>query len=251
MRLRVATYNIHKGVINDVTRLRRQASVHELRNRLHDLGADVIFLQEVQGQNDRHAKRFVDQWPPESQEQFLALPPTLQNPFEHAYGQNACYLHGHHGNALLSRFPILSRENRDFSDHVLERRGVLHCAIEIANHKVHCFVIHFGLLARSRLRQTDALIEWIESEVPERSPLLIAGDFNDWRDVLTRRLASRLHVHEVLNGARTYPARAPWLKMDRIYVRGFRIRDAAVMRGVAWARLSDHSPLLADLEFGH
>jgi endonuclease/exonuclease/phosphatase family metal-dependent hydrolase len=251
MRLRVATYNIHKGVMNDVARLRRQACIHELRNRLHDLGADVIFLQEVQGQNDRHARRFVDQWPAEPQCQFLAVHPGMQSMFDFVYGQNACYLHGHHGNALLSRFPIVSHENRDFSDHVLERRGVLHCKVEIAHQTVHCFVIHFGLLAKSRLRQTDALIEWIEHEVPERAPLLIAGDFNDWRDVLTRRLASRLDVHEVLNGARTFPARAPWLKMDRIYVRGFRIRDAVVMRGPVWAKLSDHAPVLADLEFHH
>ena len=128
MKLRVATYNIHKGVINDLVRMRKQASVHELRNRLHDLDADVIFLQEVQGQNDRHAKRFAH-WPPEPQDQFLALHPTLKSTLECAYGQNACYLHGHHGNALLSRYAIVSRENRDFSDHVLERRGVLHLSL--------------------------------------------------------------------------------------------------------------------------
>lgn len=250
MRIRVATYNIHKGVVNDIVRFRRQASVHELRQRVHSLEADIIFLQEVQGQNVRHARRF-DHWPAEPQDQFLAHNPALKNTFEAAYGQNASYLHGHHGNALLSRFPILSRENRDFSDHVLEKRGVLHCMLRVNGRNIHCFVVHFGLFARSRERQAEALVEWIDRVVPHTSPLLIAGDFNDWRDVLTRRLASRLHVHEVLNGARTYPARAPWLKMDRIYVRGFRIRDAAVMRGVAWARLSDHSPLLADLEFGH
>jgi endonuclease/exonuclease/phosphatase family metal-dependent hydrolase len=50
-----------------------------------------------------------------------------------------------------------------------------------------------------------------------------------------------------MGGARTFPALVPWLKMDRIYQRGFDLRSADVLRGPAWARLSDHAPLVADL----
>jgi len=46
---------------------------------------------------------------------------------------------------------------------------------------------------------------------------------------------------------RTFPALVPWLRMDRIYLRGFEVTQAKVLRGPEWARLSDHSPLLADL----
>ena len=244
--LRVATYNIHKGVIRDLFGLKRVASVHALRNRLHELSADLIFLQEVQGKNDRSAARF-EQWPGESQEEYLARSLGLKHTFESAYGRNASYLHGHHGNALLSRFPILRRENRDFSDHALEKRGVLHCVVRIGRRNVHCFVIHFGLFARSRERQAEALIEWINREVPQRAPLLIAGDFNDWRDRLSRRLIDSVGVTEVMGGARTFPALVPWLRMDRIYQRGFRVHRADVLKGPEWARLSDHAPLVADL----
>ncbi len=244
--LRVATYNIHKGVIRDLFGLKRVASVHALRNRLHELSADLIFLQEVQGKNDRSAARF-EQWPGESQEEYLARSPSLKHTFESAYGRNASYLHGHHGNALLSRFPILRRENRDFSDHALEKRGVLHCVVRIGRRNVHCFVIHFGLFARSRERQADALIDWISREVPQRAPLLIAGDFNDWRDRLSHRLIDSVGVAEVMGGARTFPALVPWLRMDRIYQRGFRVHRADVLKGPEWARLSDHAPLVADL----
>jgi endonuclease/exonuclease/phosphatase family metal-dependent hydrolase len=244
--LRVATYNIHKGVIRDLFGLKRVASVHALRNRLHELSADLIFLQEVQGKNDRSAARF-EQWPGESQEEYLARSPSLKHTFESAYGRNASYLHGHHGNALLSRFPILRRENRDFSDHALEKRGVLHCVVRIGRRNVHCFVIHFGLFARSRERQADALIDWISREVPQRAPLLIAGDFNDWRDRLSHRLIDSVGVTEVMGGARTFPALVPWLRMDRIYQRGFRVHRADVLKGPEWARLSDHAPLVADL----
>ena len=244
--LRIATYNIHKGVIRDLFGLRRVASVHALRTRLHELDADLIFLQEVQGKNDRHALRF-EQWPGEPQEQFLARAPSLRHTFETAYGRNATYLHGHHGNALLSRYPIVRRENRDFSDHALEKRGVLHCVVQVGQRDVHCFVIHFGLLAKSRDRQADALVDWILREVPAEAPLLIAGDFNDWRDRLTRRLVEALRVSEVMGSARTFPALVPWLRMDRIYHRGFELCGADVLRGPAWARLSDHAPLVADL----
>jgi len=282
--LRVATYNIHKGVVRDLFGLRRVPRIHELRARLHDLQADLVFLQEVQGRHERNAQRF-DQWPVEPQDQFLARSPTLKHSFEVAYGQNATYLHGHHGNALLSRFPIVGLENRDVSDHALEKRGILHCVVTLQGRKAHCFVVHFGLFARSRERQAQVLIDWIDREVAPDAPLIIAGDFNDWRNQLSERFAERLGVQEVFDvarprgvtervahfvrdrqlpagqdgqaetarlprmvrTARTYPALVPWLRMDRIYTRGFRISAAKVLRGPEWAQLSDHSPLVADL----
>jgi endonuclease/exonuclease/phosphatase family metal-dependent hydrolase len=287
MKIRIATYNIHKGVVRDLFGLRRVPRIHELRTRLHDLQADLVFLQEVQGRNERNANRF-DEWPAEPQDQFLAHSPRLRQAFESAYGPNANYLHGHHGNALLSRFPILSRDNRDVSDHALESRGVLHCVVQPGAREVHCFVVHFGLLAKSRERQAQALIDWIEREVPVDAPLIIAGDFNDWRNRLSRALCDRLHVQEVFDAAsqdrrlsqrvqrfvrdrladrsdetatslrvprmvravrtaRTYPALVPWLRMDRIYTRGFEVTSARVLRGSGWSQLSDHSPLVSDV----
>ena len=285
MKLRVATYNIHKGVVRDLFGLRRVPRIHELRGRLHELDADLVFLQEVQGRHERHAQKF-EQWPVEPQEQFLAKSPGLRHTFETAYGRNANYLHGHHGNALLSRFPILHRDNRDVSDHALEKRGILHCVVQVGNRHVHCFVVHFGLLARSRERQSEVLMQWIEREVPSDTPLIIGGDFNDWRNQLSEEICDRLRVREVFDvmrprrpmsqrvarfvrdrlfddgaepvrpgkriarivrSARTYPALVPWLRMDRIYTRGFEVREARVLRGTEWAKLSDHSPLVADL----
>lgn len=284
MRLRVATYNIHKGVLRELFGLRRVPSIHELRHRLHQLEADLILLQEVQGEHKRHAGRF-EHWPAEPQDQFLARSPGVRQSFETAYGANAHYLHGHHGNALLSRFPILERTHRDFSDHALEKRGVLHCVVDLGASPLHCFVVHFGLLARSRERQLEALIDWISRSVPEHAPLIIGGDFNDWRNQLSRRLCNDLGLVEAFDAcrapprgepvarslrdrlarlgedfepgtgavlrrvrsARTFPALVPWLRMDRIYLRGFRVENARVPRGAAWARLSDHSPVIADL----
>jgi endonuclease/exonuclease/phosphatase family metal-dependent hydrolase len=60
-----------------------------------------------------------------------------------------------------------------------------------------------------------------------------------------------LRLPRRVRSARTFPALVPWLRMDRIYLRGFAVRDARVPRGPGWARLSDHSPVIADLERGH
>ncbi|MEO6146709.1 MAG: EEP domain-containing protein, partial [Sulfuriferula sp.] len=43
--LRVASYNIHKGF----SHFNRRMVIHELRERLRALSADIVFLQEVQG----------------------------------------------------------------------------------------------------------------------------------------------------------------------------------------------------------
>ena len=217
-RLRVATYNIHKGVLRDLFGLRRNSRIHELRARMHDLSADLIFLQEVQGLHERHARRF-EHWPAEPQHEFLSQGPGVRHAFESAYGANAHYLHGHHGNALLSRFPILHRDNRDFSDHALEKRGVLHCVVDVGGTAVHCFVVHFGLLARSRTRQLEALIDWVRRAVPHDAPLLIGGDFNDWRNQLSRRLYDAVGVIEAFDALQPEFARtqkAFWFVRDRL-----------------------------------
>ena len=96
MKFSVATYNIHKGF----SHLTRRMVIHELKEKLHGLSADLLFLQEVQGVNHRHAGRYRD-WPGKPQHEFIA--DTMWR--EVAYGRNATYRHGHHGNALLSRYP--------------------------------------------------------------------------------------------------------------------------------------------------
>jgi endonuclease/exonuclease/phosphatase family metal-dependent hydrolase len=85
-RFTVATYNIHKGF----SQLARRVVIHELRERLHGLAADILFLQEVLHTNDRHANRYRD-WPRRPQHEFIAG--EFWN--EVAYGRNAVYPHGH------------------------------------------------------------------------------------------------------------------------------------------------------------
>ncbi|SRR6266581_3685672 len=243
LRLKITTYNIHKGF----SQFNRRMVIHELRDRLRQLGADIVFLQEVQGMHLGHAEERAD-WPDIPQHQFLA-----ENVWANtAYGRNVMYDHGHHGNAILSRHAILSAHNQDVTHLRFERRGLLHCAIEVEGLAlpVHCACVHLSLFGRSRRRQMASLAERIEDIVPPTAPLIIAGDFNDWRNRAHDLLVERLGVTEVFGDIssgghppRSFPSGLPMFRLDRIYVRGFGIEGCEVHYGAPWSRISDHAAL--------
>lgn len=248
----IATWNIHKGFSN----FNRHLMVHELRDRLRALNADIVFLQEVQGLHIKHEARH-EHWPTEPQHEFLAAD-VWHN---HAYGKNVVYDHGHHGNAILSRFAIAHEHNQDITHLRFERRGLLHCAIALPQlaQPLHCVCVHLSLFARSRRWQLNELADYISGVTPPTAPLLIAGDFNDWRNHAGDILAQRLGLHEVfthsnLHGitkvarpSRSYPAALPLFRLDRIYQRGLTIINAQRHSGPPWSEISDHAALSATL----
>ena len=248
-KLQVVTYNIHKGF----SQFNQHMMVHELREQLRALAPDIVFLQEVQGMHSRHAEN-IDNWPSRAQHDFLAEDVWQSS----AYGRNVIYDHGHHGNAILARFPIEHTHNQDVTHMRFERRGILHCAIQVPGlpKALHCVCTHLSLFARSRRRQLDALAGYLEDITDPDSPLIIAGDFNDWRNEADTLLAKRLGLCEAFGGisgssgspGRSYPAKLPVLRLDRIYVRGFSIERAEIHFGDPWSKISDHAALSATLQ---
>ncbi|NHZ88338.1 endonuclease [Massilia sp. CCM 8733] len=268
MKIRVATYNIHKGVSS----IRSTPRVLALKKAIAQFDAEVVFLQEVQGKHDRNSAKFGDEsrghrhWPERAQHEYFA-----GDSHHSAYGMNAVYDHGHHGNALLSAYPIGGTHNHDVSDHAYEQRGILHCILDTPKCQVHCYVVHLGLFESGRGRQTQALIDCVKASAPNGEPVIIAGDFNDWRNTLSDKLRNELGVVEVFDElgarsrlgdlvrsfsgrekavtpARTFPAALPFFRLDRIYVRGFKVDAAEVLHGTLWAKLSDHAPIVANLK---
>ncbi len=244
--VRVTTYNIHKGF----SQFNRRMVIHELREGLRQLDSDVVFLQEVQGMHLVHAEQHED-WPDAPQHEFLA-----ENVWDNtAYGRNVAYDHGHHGNAILSRFPIMDAHNQDVTHLRFERRGLLHCALEVPQltAPLHCVCVHLSLFGRSRRRQMASLADRLEEIVPGDAPLIIAGDFNDWRNRAHNLLAERLDLTEVFGGIsgggppRSFPSGLPLFRLDRIYVRGFRVERSEVHHGWPWSKISDHAALSAQL----
>ena len=245
-KIRIATFNIHKGFSHFNARF----SLHGQRDLLRKLNADVIFLQEVQDTHIHHSKRFLAAGLVGGQVEFLA--DAVWPAF--AYGKNSAYPAGHHGNAILSKFNISKNNNVDISAHSTEQRGMLHCEIEIPNWDLplHAICLHLGLFAHWRHQQLKIVADYIKQHVPSDAPLIIAGDFNDWSSRAGTKFAAQLHLKEVFEhhagkSARSFPAWLPLLQLDRIYVRGFQIKHAETHAGTKLIKLSDHAILTATL----
>ncbi|HVL76223.1 MAG TPA: endonuclease/exonuclease/phosphatase family protein [Noviherbaspirillum sp.] len=243
---KVLTVNTHKGF----TALNRRFVLHELREAVRTVGADIVFLQEVLGKHVAHQMRFAN-WPDAPQYEFLAesIWPS------YAYGCNAVYPHGHHGNALLSKWPILRHQNHDISASDPEKRGLLHCVLHAPDSGVHLHAIcvHLALWDKHRRPQTALLCDLLATEVPSDAPLIVAGDFNDWRLRAHAQLVREAKLREVFveafgEPARTFPARWPLLRNDRIYVRNANAHAPMVLPRRPWTHLSDHTPLAAEID---
>ena len=220
----------------------RRLEIYNLGLAIEQLDADIVCLQEVRKVHRREEKYF-KHWPELPQAEFLAPPG-----YEAIYKTNAFTRHGEHGNALLSRWPVVSHRHEDISDHRFEQRGLLHVEIQVAEKRVHAIVVHLGLIPASRVRQVQQLHQYIEREVPAGSPLLVAGDFNDWGS----RISNMMHAQNLLEWPAgkhfTYPARLPIVQLDHVYAKGLKPLGQMVPHGKIWGRMSDHLPLLAQFD---
>lgn len=241
----ITTYNMHKGM----SALNRFVQVDSMAEAIRSLRSDIVFLQEVQGENLRRR---------------LKLPAFPQDPhydiisnlldYNSSYGKNAVYKQKHHGNAILSHLPINTRHNLNITVNKLERRGVLHCEIQPEGwpFPIVCLCAHLNLLETDRVKQYTAIFEYITTYVPPQSPLILAGDFNDWRHKSCLNIGRILGLTEVFvdyfgSRPKTFPARMPFLSLDRIYTRNLETIEAKIHRGAPWQNLSDHLPLSAVL----
>ena len=237
--LRVATYNIHKGVQG--LGPSRRLEIHNLGHAVEQFDADIVCLQEVRRHHRKLEKSFT-RWPELDQAGYLS-----PEGYESAYRTNAVTKHGEHGNALLSRWPVLDVKHSDVSDHRFEQRGLLHTQLLVEGQDLHVIVVHLGLIHAGRERQIQSLGRYVAQEVPESAPLIVAGDFNDWGAKLLKPMRDMDFLTFDSMRLPTYPSRLPLLHLDRIFVRGLTPISAQVPQGRAWARMSDHLPLIAEL----
>lgn len=230
--VRLLSYNIHGAVGSD-----GRYAPERLAGQLTAAKADVIALQEVV-HRAAGGRDLLD---------FLAarlgmhpIPgPTLIGP------------HGVYGNALLLPDACATIERHDLSQPAREPRGL------VAAHLVHrgrpfsVLNTHLGLRHRERGRQVARLAEIVDSrdDSPDGAVTVLVGDFNDWRP---RRLDTLKPLRERFRdefAPPTYPARRPWLALDRAFLRGpYRAWRGAVWRESGTLRASDHLPLLLEID---
>lgn len=246
MKLKVLSYNIHKGY--DWTN--QKYFLEDMRNMINTSGSDLVFLQEVVGQNTKYQEKgLVD-----SQFEYLA-----DSSWSHfSYARNAVYDHGHHGNLILSRYPIESWENVNISTNRFEKRGMLICKIRIpglSQRYLHAICTHLDLLHFGRKNQYQQIRDKInEIDSDQVTPLILAGDFNDWNqksDIVFEHQLNMKEAYKNRNGhfAKTFPAGWPILPLDRIYVRQAQVLDSKILaRAKHQDHFSDHLPLYCELE---
>ena len=240
--IRVATYNIHKGVqgLGPAKRL----EIHDLALAIEQLDADFICLQEVRAGNRKEARRFPD-WPEQPQADFLA-----PLGYQAVYSTNAVTKHGEHGNALLTRWPVIAQHHEDMSDHRFEQRGLLHVEVLVHDRPLHVIVVHLGLIAASRVRQVAQLQRYVQRVIAPQAPVLVAGDFNDW-GVQIRAMMAGMRMKTLPRHVKrpTFPSRLPVVQLDHIYCRGLKPCALQVPQGKVWVRMSDHLPLIGDFSW--
>jgi len=246
LKLRVLTLNLHKGF----STLNGRFVLDQMRKAIRSVDADIVFLQEVHGEQPDHRKlHSISER--ESQVEYLADEIWPQ----FSYGRNSVTSRGDHGNAILSKFKIRETHNTDLSLSPLEKRGLLYCKIQLEEKEdapsMHLFTAHLNLLATQRRMQWNIIEQKLESLEGESAPLIFAGDLNDWSLKLHREIESRTQLREAFASKhkrmpKTFPSGLPIMPLDRIYSKGLETTSAEVLRGRPWSQLSDHLPLIAE-----
>ncbi len=240
MKLTFLSYNVHK-CIGGLDRRYRPERVTET---IAHFAPDFVLLQEV----DEGAKRSLFHRQVDLLGEGLGLRHRTWFP-NHHLKNGGCY-----GNAILSKFPLFDTSNIDLTIAGRKARSVLHGRFRVRTGRhlrtVHVFNLHLGLLERDRREQLRRFLDAHPfAGLHERTPVIVAGDFNDvWGS-----LGPELLVPAGFRGGdrpiRTFPAYAPVRALDGIYVRGD-VRLTAVRPGrTRLSRLaSDHLPLVAELD---
>ncbi len=244
MKFNLFSHNIHKG-FNTFGRF----TLPVLRRRLRQLNPDILCLQEVQGEHRGKAQKH-KAWPTEDQVSFLAA----EHWPAHVYVDNARYQHGHHGNGIISRYAIEHWDNINVSSRPHASRSLLHSRIRLSETQyVHVICVHLGLFELEREEQFETLVSRVKSHIRFDQPIIIAGDFNDWRKRAGDHLSEVLDLREAFSEihgqhAKTFPVFRPALSVDRIYYRNLQLLNCEVLDYKPWGILSDHLPLLAEFQ---
>ena len=109
---------------------------------------------------------------------------------------------------------------------------------------------HLGLAEKERHWQANHLLTHHLFREADGLPVLVAGDFNDWRNTLAAGPFARhgfAHVTHPVSRFRSFPAYFPMGSLDKAFTRGdVFVRAARVVRSKLAKRASDHLPLLID-----
>jgi endonuclease/exonuclease/phosphatase family metal-dependent hydrolase len=224
--IRIASYNVHRAIGAD-----RRTDPARILAVMREIDADVLALQEVEA-HDQGADML--SW-------------LAKETGYHAIAGTTLLRHdGHYGNGLLTRCPVRDKRLCDLSWRGREPRGAIAADLDCGGERLRVVATHLGLRPAERREQVTQLLHLFKERPHDRSVLV--GDLNEW--LLWGRPLRRLHRHfKETPSVATFPARAPFLALDRIWT-----HPRSMLQGVAAhktplsRRASDHLPLVATLE---
>ncbi|HEY1430677.1 MAG TPA: endonuclease/exonuclease/phosphatase family protein [Stellaceae bacterium] len=232
--VRLVTYNIHTCVGVD-----GRYDPGRIAAVLREIDADIACLQEVDAR--RRTERHADQWA------YLGEATGCRV----ILGTGIRDQCGRFGNAILTRFPVLTARSIDLAVAGYEPRGAIDADLLFGDRVLRVIATHFGLRAGERRLQANRLMAALAANVPphrrEADVVLLMGDLNEWRG---RSGAIRAFDRRLGPSAaeRTFPSWMPVLALDRIYADGpAALREVGVYRSPLARLASDHLPLVGSL----
>lgn len=228
MKLRFASYNIHKAVGLD-----RRRDPERIVAVLRELQADVIALQEA----DRRVG---------AREAVLPRHMFDESPWRVAHVAKRPQSMGWHGNAILVRRDLEIEECHALDLPTLEPRGAVCAVIRDGDRKARIIGTHLDLSGLRRRDQVRSLLGFAADS--GHMPTVMMGDFNQWGQGTGAMREFAEDWGQIAPGP-SYPSRRPVARLDRIvHCGGWKLHSAQVHHSALAAVASDHLPIHADLE---
>ncbi|MGI9175916.1 MAG: endonuclease/exonuclease/phosphatase family protein [Rhodothermales bacterium] len=224
---RVATYNVHRwaGIRGGRAWVPEKASAV-----IAELDAGVIALQEV-------LRPFDGSKPLEALAERFG--------FHLAFVCTRMHQRGELGNAILSRWPIVTACAVDLTFGRLEQRAAIAAQFRTSEGEgvFSIAATHLALVDRTRRRQVEALLEHPQLQ----GPVILLGDMNAWRrGAASRQLDEAFTTrHHNRDWPPSFPSMRPVLALDRAYARKARILSLRAHNSATSRRGSDHLPVIA------
>lgn len=224
--LTIATYNIHGAVSCD-----GRFSPQRVAEVLREMDVDIIALQEVPLGGSKTPN-------------VLAVLQEVTG-FSAAEGPACDLPERRYGNAVLSRYPILSMRCIDLSFGSRERRGALDADVDCHGHLLRVVATHLGLRLAERREQIRKLLRMFDTD---EMPVILLGDINEWF-VWGRALRELVSHFQEVPAPKTFPSRRPLFALDRIWIRPRHRLVHVEVHATPLARIaSDHLPLIAHID---
>lgn len=233
-RISIGSYNVHSCVGLD-----RKCSPSRIASVLKELDCDIYALQEVDNEpSDEDDSKQLEYL---SEAMGMAAVP----------GMRIVRHSGEYGNALLTRFPVISVHRHDLSfGKWLEPRGALDVELDVGGRALRVMATHLGLSRSERRFQWRQLLAAIASSPPDH-PTVVLGDMNEWLP----SAGTLRDAHKILGEALAppeFPSFWPFLALTRIWVRPVQaIVSVKVHTTPLSKRASDHLPLRAEIDVEH